>query len=236
MKKLILLFFSMFFIAFAEPKFLKINDIDNSLIVLTINCDQVIHDPYQVKCYSYKRKSPWFNMYYLDSRVNKSIKKRLSFKEDKRIPEEYQNFLKCYYKNPQKQDRGHLLADATADFNLTVLKTTYLTSNIVPEYYKTNRYAIAKVEKMIRSIANNHKLIVITGVLGNQGRLKNDKNCAVIPEIIYKIVFIKENKKWAFLKIYYFKNGENKINVTSKKSDLIKFEKKAKILILNFRF
>ncbi len=232
MKKLIL-FFSIFFIAFAKPQFLKINDINDSIVIMTNICDQVIHDPYQVKCYSYKRRSPWFNMYYLDSRVNKSIKKRLSFKEDKRIPKQYQNSLKCYHKNPQKQDRGHLLADANADFNLSILKTTYLTSNIVPEYYKTNRYAIAKAEKLVRNIASKYKVIVITGVLGSQGRLKDNNNCAVIPQIIYKIVFIKENKKWNFLKIYYFENGKNNIHVTFKKIDLIKFKKATKIKILN---
>ena len=231
MKKLFLLFSIMFF-AFAKPEILKINDINNSIEIFTTICNQVIHDPYQVKCYSYDRKSPWFNMYFLDSRVNKSYKKRLSFKEDKRIPKQFQNNLKCYHKNPERQDRGHLMPDASADFNLTILRTTYLTSNIVPEYYRTNRYAISKAENKIRKIATKFNTIVITGVLGSQGRLKNNKNCAVIPNIVYKIVFIYKNKKWIFYEIFYFKNGENKVNTTSKKINLIKFEKAARIKIL----
>ena len=137
------------FLSFIQAKplqILKINDINDSIEIITTQCDQVLHYPYQVRCYSYKRKSPLFNMYYLDSRVTKSIKKRLNFKEDKNIPRKYQNLLKCYHRNPEKQDRGHLMPDASADFNLTVLKTTYLTSNIAPEYYKTNRYSISKAE------------------------------------------------------------------------------------------
>ncbi len=237
MKKIILICFislvSLTNLFAAKPELLKINNIKNSLVIWTTDCNQVLHNPYQVKCYSYSRRSPLFNMYYLDSRVNKEYKKRLNFRDDRRIPRKYQNFISCYHKNHEKQDRGHLMPDASADFNLTILKTTYLTSNFVPEYYRTNRISIAEVEDKNRKLASNHDIIVITGVLGSQGRLKNKTKCAVIPNYVYKIVFVKIVNGWKFFKVYLFKNGTDTFTSTSKISGLIQIEKAARIKILN---
>ena len=211
--------------------------IDNSSLIIFAKCDKVIHDPYQVKCYSYKNKAPLFNMYYLDSNVTKTYKKRLSFKEDKRIPDEYQNSLKCYKKSGL--DRGHLAPDAAFDYNLTILKTTYLTSNITPEYPRVNRYFIAKIEKLVRNIAAKNNIIVITGAKYSKNYLKNNKNCPNIPEYIYKLIYIKYKNNYKFIKGYVFKNikniTKNDIKYINNHISLIKLEKDLNIRIINYK-
>jgi len=168
-------------------------------------------------------------MYYLDSRVNKFYKKRLNFKEDRRIPKEYRNYLKCYYKSGY--DRGHLAPDAAFDFNLTILKTTYLTSNIVPEKPRTNRYIISKIEKLIRNIARKNKIIVITGAIQSNKKLKNKNYCANIPKFIYKLIFIKDKNYYEFLKGYLINNKTGEIKFIFKKQDLLELQKLARIKI-----
>jgi len=217
--------------AFSLSPKTSIIKLENYPIVIYAHCDQVIKDPVQIKCYSYFNHETLFNMYFLDSNVSKSIKKRLNFREDRRIPKRYQNFLKCYHRNPQKQDRGHLMPDASADYNKIVLRTTYLTSNIVPEYYRTNRYSISKGERQVRDIALHYNTIVITGIIGSQGRLKNNNNCAIIPNKIYKIIFIKKNNKWIFLKAFVFKNGTENIKIFTNRLALQKIENEAHIII-----
>jgi len=161
-------------------------------------CNKILHYPYQYRCYDYKLREPRVVLYYINQNVNKlNYKKRLSFKEDNNIPYSFQNKLVCYKKSGY--DRGHMASDADFDYNLTILKTTYLTSNIVPMFPKLNRYSLLKYEKYERKLAENHDVVVLMGISGNSyKRLKNRYDCAIIPKYIFKIFFIKENNYYTF--------------------------------------
>jgi len=172
---------------FAQEKQLKFLILDNFKIIS--NCSQVINDDLQRKCYLYNYKKPKFNFFKIQySNIDTSIKKRLSFKEDKRIPEEYQNKLKNYVHSGY--DRGHLAPDASFDINMTILKTTYLTSNIVPETPRVNRYIISKIEKEERDLVKETKIDVYVLTLANYKSKKFDKNM-YIPDYIFILIYYK---------------------------------------------
>ena len=158
-------------------------------------------------------------LYFIDKNVTKRIKKRLSFKEDKNIPKKFQNNLDCYVKS--SFDRGHLAPDADFDYNLSILETTYLTSNIIPETPYLNRVLIAKAERIERKYATNlNGIYVLTGMIPLKQKLKNNKNCANIPFIIYKIFISKHGK---VLRIYLFKDKNmDIININCTKKFILK--------------
>ena len=205
----------------------------NSFIVVKAKCSQVLKDKYQLKCYSYKLHEPKFNFYYLNNFVNKiNYRKRYTFEDDKRISFEYQNYVKCY--KGSHIDRGHLDSDANMDFNKTILKTTYLTSNIVPEYPYTNRRTIAHYERIEREYAMKSPEFMITGILTSNidvsKRLHNNPNCAVIPKTIFKLYITSNNinGKYIFIiqKLVLIKNVNSKKDrkvVEISRNDLIKY-------------
>jgi len=183
-----------------------IEEIDDFFIYA--ECSQVLHDPYQAKCYDYGKKTPKFNMYYLNKEIvwSKNIKKRPSFKNDPRIPKEYQNNIGCY--KYTGTDKGHLLADANFDFNWDILKTAYLMSNIAPEYAYVNRYVVSKMERVERNLAKEEPIIVISGIVGDRGHLQGREECPIIPQKIYKRIYKKDSKtgKW---KLYLIMEADN---------------------------
>ena len=163
-----------------------------------------------------------------------NIKERPSFYEEELIDEEYRAKSSDY--RGSGYDRGHLAPDAAFDFNLTILKTTYLTSNIVPEKPRTNRYIISKIEKLIRNIARKNKIIVITGAIQSNKKLKNKNYCANIPKFIYKLIFIKDKNYYEFLKGYLINNKTGEIKFIFKKQDLLEFKGKVIDLLPNAMF
>ncbi len=162
------------------------------------NCDQELKNFDQRRCYLKEARKPKLNFYFLTAKiVDGSIKKRMSFKDDKRLI--VPNYVKCFYKSGQ--DRGHLLPDASFDYNKTLLKTTYLTSNIVPERPHVNRVLIAKIERKFRKIIDKYKsAYIITGghyIYINKFKFNpNNKyhlNCGYYPDYIYKIIWYGKN-------------------------------------------
>ena len=199
-------------------KEVRINDLNFKIYT---HCSQVLHDYNQTKCYSYKNHAPRFNMYYIDSNVLKTYKKRLTFRQDNRIPYVYQNHKKCYIKS--KKDRGHLDPDANEDYNLKILKTTYLMSNVVPESPYQNRVLIGYLEKLERKFAIEYNgIIVITGAHFSNKHLKNNNECANIPLFIYKIFLKRKNNKFKIFKLYI---------IYDDKIYLIKSKRKIKIFL-----
>jgi len=131
-------------------------------------CDQVLLDSLQSKCYSYTYKAPVFNFFKIQySHIREGIKKRYFFHYDKRIPSLYKNYINDYTKGKDKYDKGHLAPDASFDFDKEVLKSTYLSSNVVPQVPYINRYIISKIEKDERNIVKRSKkdLYVLTGAV-----------------------------------------------------------------------
>ena len=206
MKKNFFKLFLIFFILgiFQSPLNAKnILQLNNIMIKdVFFNCDKILKYPNQIRCYNFTFKEPVAALYYINKNVTKSIKKRLNFKEDKNIPKSFQNKLSCYVKSGF--DRGHLASDADFDYNLTILKTTYFTSNIVPETPYLNRRLIAEAEKTERKFAVKlNGVYVLTGIIPSLQKLKKNKECANIPYLIYKIIISKQGK---VIRIYIFKN------------------------------
>jgi len=199
-----ILFLLIFILGFSQIQAKQVKMQLNNVVVLS-NCDQVIKDEYQRKCINFKAKKPNFNFYYITSTIVKgSIKKRLSFKDDKRL--KVPNYIKCYYKS--HFDRGHLAPDATFDYNISLLRTTYLSSNIVPERPYVNRYLISKIEKEFRKLIIKYgEAYIITGAhykyQNNYKFNPNNKyhlNCGYYPDYIYKIIYIpKINKRYTYI-------------------------------------
>ena len=211
--------------------------------IIKTHCSQVIRDPYQVKCYNYNVKKPSINLFKINKKfTNEKIEKRLSFKEDKRIPEEYQNKLTCY--KYSGFDRGHMAPDRFFDFNLTILKTTYLTSNIIPEYPIVNRVIISKIERLINDKIQKYDTmyVIVIAFFDKDQYLKND-NCGKIPDKILYIIkapryswyyLIPNLPKEKLIKKYQdYKNIEN-YRIHSVK--ILKILHKHKIYIIKQRF
>jgi endonuclease G len=176
------------------------------------NCDKILIYPNQYRCYDYKLKEPRIVLYKIDKNVNiGNYKKRLSFRYDKKIMKQYKNNLKCYVKSGY--DRGHMANDADFDYNLTILKTTYLTSNIVPMSPKLNRYVLKKYENYERKLASKYNVVVLMGIIPSKIRLKNKEECAIIPLYVYKAFFVKvkDGYKFIFAVILDQKGNEKKI-------------------------
>jgi endonuclease G, mitochondrial len=152
-------------------------------------CDQILHNNHQSICYNYEKKSAikstyLLNDFYVDS-VN--IKKRPGFRIDKRIPRKMASSSGDYANSGF--DRGHILPDASADFDIQGLKQTYLMSNIVPQYRKTNRNHIFKIEKEERKLAVRDGMLLVTNYIifkEDKGKLKNGQ---VIPSHFGKRLF-----------------------------------------------
>ena len=98
-------------------------------------CDKVIDKQVYKVCYSYKYKGALFVSYTLNGAlVNVSnIKKRPSFYSEKNIPMQYRSKSKDYIKSGF--DKGHLLSDASVDYDKKILKKAYSMANIIPQYF-----------------------------------------------------------------------------------------------------
>jgi len=188
-------------IVFAKPTTINLRNVE-----VLANCDQVLINQYQRKCYNYEAKKPLFNFYYLTKDiVNRKMKKRPSFKMDKRIKEDFNNNPKCY--KYQHFDRGHLAPDADFDYNKQLLKTTYLMSNIVPERPRNNRVLVAKIETEFRKYINEFgDGYILTGAhytFEDKYKFNPKMDCGYYPDYIYKIFW---NPKKNFLIGYKITN------------------------------
>jgi endonuclease G len=167
--------------------------------------------------------------------LNKNLKKRLTFRNDKRISFGYTSVKSFTHSG---FDKGHLAPDAAYDFDIKILRFTYLNSNILPEVPYLNRYIISKIEKNFRdeAIKNQKNALIITG--GINFKYNSDLNFYV-PEQIFKILIINKIRS-----IYIFPNTKEyweKWKIKRKKdlkeiplNDLLKvFKKDISIRTLN---
>ena len=245
MKKTILFFaiFSLIFIDLSYATELKISQFKKLTqttqkynYTIISQCDKVLINPYMRICYSYKYRMPKFNFYKLNYKLlNKNLKKRLTFRNDKRISFGYTSVKSFTHSG---FDKGHLAPDAAYDFDIKILRFTYLNSNILPEVPYLNRYIISKIEKNFRdeAIKNQKNALIITG--GINFKYNSDLNFYV-PEQIFKILIINKIRS-----IYIFPNTKEyweKWKIKRKKdlkeiplNDLLKvFKKDISIRTLN---
>jgi len=129
------------------------------------NCDKVLNNIEYSVCYSYSDKSMTAGYSVLTSKVQEiNIKKRKSFKLDKRIPIEYMTTAGDYYKTGF--DRGHTaISDASADYSISTLKQSYLMSNITLQRRTTNRVSWLRVEKYGRKLAVKYGYVKILTIV-----------------------------------------------------------------------
>ena len=125
-------------------------------------------------------------------------RKRLRFRPDYQLPVKCRSYPKDY--SHTGYDRGHLAPNAVLDYSRWVQKETFLMSNIAPQRPKLNRKLWAKIERFARFQARKYgKISVITGVCGSCGTLGKKKHNVNVPKWWYKILFLPDGKKVAFL-------------------------------------
>ena len=152
-------------------------------------CDKIIERQAYVSCYSYENKIPLFVAYKLTREsVSPSLKRPSRFFYDKSIPKKYRS-LNSHFKR-SGEDKGHMMENASADFNKQAQLETFILSNIVPQNSKLNRGAWAFLEAHTRKLAKIHGTIyVVTGAIPSKDNFLK-KGHINIPEYMYKLIYI----------------------------------------------
>jgi len=180
------------------------------------HCDQLIINPYFKVCYDYNLMGAKAVSYTLDGeKVNQvNIKKRPSFHTEKALDRAYRVSPKSYSKTGY--DRGHMANDASFDWSMESLNSTYTMSNIVPQEPRVNRYHWVKVERYARMVARKLGSLNVLNIMqysSNPKRLK--KQNIAIPQGFFKIL---QNKEKNFERCFYYKND----STTYPKKDKLK--------------
>jgi len=211
----------------------KIDKRMNHLNILA-SCDKILYYPGQARCYNFKHKGSLFNVYLIDNKVDKiNLKKRLIFRSEPNIPSDKQASLECYKRSGY--DLGHLMPDADADYNKTILATTYYLSNVVPQPPYINRHIIADLEKMERTLADYKPIVIITGAHYYKNRyLKNNPRCISLPEYYYKVFLINSyrNRYKPILVFKIYSRNAKVIEYTTKRK-IDDFLRKENIILIN---
>jgi len=170
-------------------------------------CDKLIINPYFKVCYDYKLMGAKTITYTLNGENvnNINIKKRPSFHTEKSINRAYRVSPKSYSRTGY--DRGHMANDASFDWSIASLNSTYSMVNIVPQEPRVNRYHWIKVERYARMVARKLGTVEITNIIQypNEPKRLKKQNIA-IPRGFYKILYNKEKN---FEKCFYYKNDSS---------------------------
>jgi endonuclease G len=169
------------------------------------NCDKILSNSgFFTTCYDYNLKGAKLIFAEIDgANVKKSIKKRPRFYEDRNLPKKYRTKYSDY--THSGFDRGHSGAnDASFDYSLKAQKSTYVMSQIVPQYPKTNRKSYLKVEKYERKIASKLGMVhslTLNEFEENPKRIGRSK--LAVPSGTFKIYW---NNDKEFKKCFYIPN------------------------------
>ena len=170
-------------------------------------CDQIITNPYFKICYDYNFMGAKTISYTLDGdKVNKvNIKKRPSFHTEKSLDRAYRVSPKSYSKTGY--DRGHMANDASFDWSMKSLNSTYTMANIVPQEPRVNRYHWVKVERYARLVARKLGSVNVLNIIQyNKNPKRLEKQNIAIPQGFYKILY---NKEKDFERCFYYKNDSS---------------------------
>ena len=171
------------------------------------HCDKIIKNPYFKVCYDYKLMGARTITYTLDAQaVNKvNIKKRPSFHTEKSLDRAYRVSPKSYSKTGY--DRGHMANDASFDWSMKSLNSTYTMANIVPQEPRVNRYHWVKVERYARLVARKLGSVNVLNIIQYSKNPKRlEKQNIAIPQGFYKILY---NKEKDFERCFYYKNDSS---------------------------
>ena len=177
---------------------------NNTEYINSDHCDQLITNPYFKVCYDYKLMGATAISYTLDGdKVNKiNIKKRPSFHVEKSLESAYRVSPKSYTRTGY--DRGHMANDASFDWSMESLNSTYSMANIVPQNPKVNRYHWIKAERYARLVARKLGSVNVLNIIRyNQIPKRISKQNIAIPKGFYKILY---NEEKDFERCFYYKN------------------------------
>ena len=166
------------------------------------HCDQIIDKESYKICYSYKNKGAKYVSYTLDGNlVNKNnISKRPSFYVEEDLDKEYQSKQTDYLDSGY--DKGHLASDASFDYDLDNLYSTYSMANIIPQKAYNNRYIWYKTEQLERELAVKfNEIDVFIGVIYKENSSIIGDGISV-PYAYYK----KLSDSLNYEECFYFKN------------------------------
>lgn len=203
------------------------------ILILLIGClscfgidfDKKMDKKYYVTYFSYKYKGSVATTYTLkaDQVDELNIKKRAEFYSDVDIPEEYRVTTTDYINTGY--DRGHSGSDASFDWSLESLKSTYVLSNITPQVPIVNQRIWAGIETMERYSAKQFGTVDVINIIiyGDKILTKKDgksqkfadeleRKKIGIPSGYYKKIVNKEHN---FSECYYVENIEQKVLKTS---------------------
>lgn len=189
----------------------KINTNNSFLVNKYINnenCDKILsNDGYFTTCYDYNLKGALYGYLKLyGSNVHsKNIEKRDNFYQDLNIPKEFRT-LSGDYTNSGFH-RGHSIAnDASFDYSEESKKSTYVMSNIVPQYPKTNTKSYLSVENYERFVSVKlGEVEVLTINFYNNNPKKIGKSGVSVPDGFAKILW---NNNYEFQRCFYIPNDD----------------------------
>lgn len=180
------------------------------------HCNQIIKNPYFQVCYDYDLMGAKAISYTLDGdKVNEvNINKRPSFHTEKSLDRAYRVSPKSYTRTGY--DRGHMANDASFDWSIESLNSTYSMANIIPQEPRVNRYHWIKVERYARLVARKLGSVNVLNIIRYSSNPKRiSKQNIAIPEGFYKVLY---NKEKDFERCFYYKNDAS----TYKKKEKLK--------------
>jgi DNA/RNA endonuclease G (NUC1) len=165
--------------------------------------------------------------------MDKPPLKRVGFRGDKQLPKEYRIYSsQLTYSGFQ---RGHIIGNNAFNDNKICQKETFLMSNVVPQYRKSNVGSWYDLEKKeIEYATKEGSVQVISGTCGCSGYVYKKKRSRIVKMCIPGFLF--KGYKHLNGNLEYYKVTNNKDNNTFKLIEKNKLIKECGIKPFNFDF
>ena len=168
------------------------------------NCNQIIDNEFIVMCYDYQKKAVKAVSYTLlgDLMNELNILKRPSFYVEKKLKSKDRISSTDYTKSGY--DKGHMAPDAAFDWSEESLDAVYTLANIIPQAPQVNRLSWAKLERYVRTKAEElGELSIVNVVKYGQRSSRMGKNRMAISKGYYKILY---NEDENYEECFYYSN------------------------------
>jgi endonuclease G len=168
------------------------------------NCSQIIDNEFIVMCYDYKKKAVKSVAYTLlgDLMNETNIDKRPSFYVEKELKSK-DRISSTDYTN-SGYDKGHMAPDAAFDWSEESLEAVYTLADIIPQAPQVNRRSWAKLERYVRTKAEElGELNIVNVVKYGQRSSRMGKNRMAISKGYYKILY---NEDENYEECFYYNN------------------------------
>jgi endonuclease G len=155
-------------------------------------------------CYDYKKKAVKSVAYTLlgDLMNETNIDKRPSFYVEKELKSK-DRISSTDYTN-SGYDKGHMAPDAAFDWSEESLEAVYTLANIIPQAPQVNRRSWAKLERYVRTKAEElGELNIVNVVKYGQRSSRMGKNRMAISKGYYKILY---NEDENYEECFYYNN------------------------------